>query len=151
MNFIDMAMIKYRKAVAADFELIFQIKVNSIKPYVDEIWGWENNVQLEYHRKDFYPENILIVSDFNDNEVGFVDTVEYEESIFIKSILIHHSAQGNGLGTKIITDLIQESSVKNKPIALKVFKINKRARKLYEKLGFKIVGQTTFHHQMLCV
>jgi ribosomal protein S18 acetylase RimI-like enzyme len=147
-NYIFNAMVKFRDATDADFELAFQIKENSIKPYIEKIWGWDDKVQREYHKNDFKPEHIQIILDNNNNEIGLLNTTEDNESIYIKSILIHHAAQGTGIGTKIITAIIERSRLTNKRIELQVFKINERAKGLYEKLGFVTIGQTEWHYQM---
>ncbi len=143
-------MIRYRKATDTDFELTFQIKTHSIRPYVETIWSWDDQVQLDYHVKDFKPENIQIILDNNDKEIGLINVTENDELTYIKSILIHSSAQGKGVGTKVTTDIIQRSRLANKRVELQVFKINKLARVLYEKLGFKITGQTDLHYKMTC-
>lgn len=141
-------MIQYRKATDKDFELALQIKSRSIKIYIDKIWGWDDTVQLEYHRNDFNPATLQIILDNHGHEIGLLDVREDDGLIYIKSILIDHSAQGKGIGTQILTKIIQQSAQSNKKIELQVYKINEKARKLYERLGFKIIGQTELHYQM---
>lgn len=141
-------MIQYRKATDKDFELALQIKSRSIKIYIDKIWGWDDIVQLEYHRNDFNPATLQIILDNHGHEIGLLDIREDDGLIYIKSILIDHSAQGKGIGTQILTKIIQQSAQSNKKIELQVYKINEKARKLYERLGFKIIGQTELHYQM---
>lgn len=141
-------MIQYRKATDKDFELALQIKSRSIKIYIDKIWGWDDTVQLEYHRNDFNPATLQIILDNEGHEIGLLDVREDDDLIYIKSILIDHSAQGKGIGTQILTKIIQQSAESNKKIELQVYKINEKARKLYERLGFKIIGQTELHYQM---
>ncbi len=142
-------MIKYRPATTADFELTLQLKAHSIKPYISEIWGWDDAVQLEYHKHDFVAEHMQIILDRHDQEIGLIDKVETRKLIFIKSILIDHSVQRNGIGTKVMNDIIQHALLADKPIELQVFKINIIAKKFYEKLGFIIKGSTALHYQMI--
>jgi ribosomal protein S18 acetylase RimI-like enzyme len=141
--------IKYRKATGRDFEVTFQIKVHSIKPYIEKIWGWEDKAQLEYHIKDFEQNHIQIILDDDSNELGLLTITEDSRSINLKSILIHSDVQRTGIGTKIIKDIIQRARSTNKSIELQVFKINGRAKNLYERLGFVVTGQTEFHYQMI--
>lgn len=140
-------MISFRNAGAADFDLIFEIKKHSIKPYVEKIWGWDEGVQLNHHTRDFAPDHIRVILN-DDREIGILDVVETADSICINSILIHETAQGNGVGTQIVSGIIQQANQRNKAVQLQVFKINHRAKKLYEKLGFVICGQTDIHYQM---
>lgn len=66
---------------------------------------------------------------------------EQENEIPLASIRLLPKFQNRGIGTKIILDLIEKS---NKPVKLKVLKVNP-ARKLYERLGFKVSGETETH------
>lgn len=141
-------MIEYRKATNKDFKLALQIKSRSIRIYIHAIWGWDDNVQLDYHKKDFDPETIRIVLDALGNEIGLLDVRENGDIIYIKSILLDHSAQGKGIGTQILSEIIQQSNLSDKRIELQVYKINEKAKKLYERLGFRIIGETELHYQM---
>jgi RimJ/RimL family protein N-acetyltransferase len=44
--------------------------------------------------------------------------------------------------------LIRDVLSHRRPVELGVFKINVRARRLYERLGFTVVGETETHHRM---
>ena len=141
-------MIQFRNATEADFDLTFQIKETSIKPYIEHIWGWDEEVQLDFHAKDFKPEQVQILIDEHGCDIGLLVVTEDDSSICVKSILLCNHAQGKGIGTVVLSGLIEQARSKAKPIELQVFKVNERARALYEKLGFGIVGQTKHHFQM---
>jgi ribosomal protein S18 acetylase RimI-like enzyme len=140
-------MHSYRQATLSDFELTFHIKSGSIKPYVEAIWGWDEQVQLSFHTREFDPKTTQIILDDN-RVIGLLSTTENADSIYVKSILIHHSAQKNGVGTAIMTDIIQRAQVAGKRVELQVYKVNQRAKKFYERLGFGVTGQTDLHYQM---
>jgi len=144
--FID--RIRVRNATDADFDLTFQIKKTSIKPYIEKIWGWEDAVQIEFHIKDFKPEKIKILLDENNDAIGLLITTEDDTHIYIQSLLLCENAQGKGIGTEILHELIKQAKSKSKQIELQVFKVNKRAKALYERLGFSTTGQTAFHYRM---
>jgi RimJ/RimL family protein N-acetyltransferase len=141
-------MILFRNATDADFDLTYQIKKTSLKPYIEKIWGWNEEVQLDFHIKDFKPEEIKILQDEDGDDIGLLITSEDNISLCIKSILLTNNAQGNGVGTAVLADLIEQARSGNKRIELQVFKVNERAQKLYERLGFRVVGETELHYQM---
>ncbi len=58
------------------------------------------------------------------------------------------SAQGGDIGTAVISRLIDQAST-NKRLELQVLKVNARAKKLYERLGFKTTGEKELHYQMV--
>ncbi|PKK36730.1 hypothetical protein BWI96_10140 [Siphonobacter sp. SORGH_AS_0500] len=140
-------MISYRQSDDNDFELTFRIKTNSTRQLVEKIWGWDNTVQLEFHKRQFDPNKIKIIINEN-HEVGYISTLVNDYSIFIESILIETSFQGKKIGTKVLLDVIKNAIEQKKNIELQVFKINDRAKKLYESLNFQTVGQTELHYKM---
>lgn len=64
--------------------------------------------------------------------------------IYIDSIGVSPDHQGKGIGSGLIKNLIEEFVyIKGKKLGLLVEKENTGAKKLYLKLGFKIVGEKT--------
>lgn len=63
---------------------------------------------------------------------------------YIDCIGVHPDWQGKGIGSKILQFLIDEYvSKRNKTLGLLVDKDNPNAKRLYLKLGFESVGETT--------
>jgi RimJ/RimL family protein N-acetyltransferase len=141
-------MVRFRDATQADFEVTYAIKRSSIRPYVEMIWGWNEEAQLDFHKKDYDPRQIKILVDQDHNAVGLLSVTEDESVLTIKSILLFEKAQGGGIGTEVISRLIDQARSTNKRLELQVLKVNARAKKLYERLGFKTTGETEFHYQM---
>lgn len=141
-------MIAFRNATNADFNLTYQIKTASIKPYIEQIWGWDEAVQLNHHVQDFKPDQIKILINEDGDDIGLLSVIEDEASVLIKNLLLRKIAQRNGVGTAVLNELIEHAKLSNKKIELQVFKVNERAKALYERLGFTIVGQTEHHYQM---
>jgi ribosomal protein S18 acetylase RimI-like enzyme len=140
-------MISYRQANENDFDLTLKIKSHSLRQYIEQIWGWDANVQLEYHRKQFNPKQIRIILD-NNKEVGLIDMEENIDNIFIANILIEQEFQEKGIGRNVLVDIIGKAVEQNKRIELQVFKINTRAKRLYEELGFSVTGETDLHYKL---
>ncbi len=77
-------------------------------------------------------------------KASFVD--DLRDTIYISSVFIHPEHRGNGYGEKmlnLIVKLIKNDNAAKKicRIILEVKKFNKPAYKLYEKIGFKIIGK----------
>jgi len=141
-------MIRVRNATDADFDLTFEIKKTSIKPYIEKIWGREDAVQLEFHVKDFSPKKTKILVDENNDAFGFFVTTEDDRQIYLDNLLLGNNAQGQGIGTEMLHELIMQAKSRSKQIKLQVFKVNTRARALYKRLGFNTTRQTESHYQM---
>ncbi len=137
---MDLSALSYKQATTADMELTFRIKSNSLRPYVEKVWGWDENVQRQYHKENFHPKNIkLLVLD--NKEIGYLETEYTEQGLYISNLLVEQSFQNMGLGTKVLNMLIDEANSKNKTLHLEVLKVNTRAKDLYERLGFKLTGE----------
>ena len=64
---------------------------------------------------------------------------------YIDCIGVNPVAQGKGIGTKLLQFLIEEFVEKrNETLGLLVDRDNPNAKKLYLKLGFKIIGEKAF-------
>lgn len=62
----------------------------------------------------------------------------------IGNICIKPEYQNKGIGTAILKEIIFENKEKN--IILQAFKINERAIKLYEKIGFEKTDENNTHY-----
>ena len=73
----------------------------------------------------------------DDERVGRLRLVRTEEETELAGIQLRPDAQGRGLGTALVRSLQEEG----RPVTLGVERDNPRARALYERLGFALVGQ----------
>ncbi len=162
----------YRPATPEDIDLTYRIKTRSIKPYVRDIYGWDEDFQISFHRKTFNPANtrILLLKNLmpdmslpqampeRDAIFGYIE-VEYRKAeIFLANILIDEDFQGRGLGMTIMHELIREAETAGerdktdggggRPLRLEVFRINRRARTFYERLGFRVTGRDKIKYIM---
>lgn len=64
--------------------------------------------------------------------------------VYIDCVGVHPNQQGKGIGSKIFAFLIDQYVIKQKQIlGLLVDYDNPKAEKLYQKLGFEIIGEKT--------
>ncbi len=116
---------------------------------IDE-WRHHNTVDPVYQLKIIDPQELTfeinekyykIVKD--EEIVGFIGIKEYQSEIYLYRFFIKEEFRNQGLGTKALNLLIEESKRKNKDLSLDVMGDNK-ARDLYERLGF-----VTQSHKMI--
>ena len=138
--------ITFRQIKIKDFEFLWQLHNAALKKYIAATWGWDEDWQRRDFEEKFNPgEGEIVVVDGED--AGFLRVGEKETETFLISIRLLPKFQNRGIGTKLIKDLLAESKAKNKPVHLHVLKVNP-ARRLYEKLGFKIVEEMETHFLM---
>lgn len=139
-------MYSLRAATDDDYAFLERLHMATMKELVTRVWGWDEADQAARFRAAFVPERgRIIVVDGRD--VGTLWTERRPGNIFIANIEIAPEHQGQGLGTAVIGDLVADARRQGLPVALQVLKPN-RARRLYERLGFAITGETATHYLM---
>jgi ribosomal protein S18 acetylase RimI-like enzyme len=135
--------INFRQIEAKDFEFLWRLHNAALKDYVAQTWGWNDEHQRQMFEREFSADKGKVIV-FKGKDAGFLWIIERETETFLVSIRLLPEFQNKKIGTKIITDLLAKSE---KPVTLQVLKINP-ARRLYERLGFEIVGETETHFLM---
>jgi len=138
--------VAFRQANQTDYQWLYDLKVTSMRQYVEEVYGWDDIIQKKYFDEDFRPDDITIVV-VEGSDAGMFELSRDSEGYFMKRIEVHPRYQGRGVGTKIIQEIIRQASSVEEDVRLMVFKVNP-ARNPYERLGFKVVEETKTHYKM---
>jgi len=129
-----------------DYQFGFDIKKTTLGEYIEKTWGdWNEEEQLNFYKKEFVIDNCFIVKNNNIN-IGWLKIIETDEIVDINQLFILPEYQNKGIGGKILNDIMENGINNNKRINLQVLKCNKKAQKLYEKLGFMIDDETETHY-----
>jgi ribosomal protein S18 acetylase RimI-like enzyme len=130
-----------RGATEADREFLWSLHALAMRGPVERTWGWDEDFQKGYFEENFDPdERQIVVVDGRD--AGVLQTERSEDSLFLANVEILPAFQGRGVGTGIVRDLLAEARARDLPVTLQVLKENPRARRLYERLGFVVTGET---------
>jgi ribosomal protein S18 acetylase RimI-like enzyme len=140
--------IDYRAAQTEDYEFLFSLHREVMREYVEYTWGvWDDVVQRDDFRKQFIPSHLQIIQ-FQGRDIGVLFIEDRVEEIFIASLEILPEYQRQGIGSSVMQGLFEAAAKQNKPVALQVLKVNRRARSLYQRLGFGITGENDTHYIM---
>ena len=82
------------------------------------------------------------------DSIGFLDVEHRDDSLFVRNIKISATAQGRGLGSRIMGDLQATAAKLGFVVVLHVFRVNTRAYEFYEKLGFVHTGESETHFKL---
>ena len=124
-----------RRASASDFDLTFAIKKSAGGQYIRDVFGWDEQVQLGFHRVQFSPQNTRLIVQ-NDAVVGWISVVDHEDYTTIEELYVLPESQRKGIGTSVLREVIEYVRLRNVPLRLRVFDINRGGIRLYERLGF---------------
>lgn len=135
-----MTSISLRPAVPADAEFCYQLHKAAMGEYISAIWGWDEPVQRDFHARAFGPGRWQIIT-VAGADVGMLD-VEYRPGeIYLSRIEIHPGHQGHGIGTRLISAILDEAAQKGQDLVLDVLAVNHRALALYYRLGMTEVAR----------
>lgn len=138
-------MYKLVKASKKDIPRLIKYKNDIIYMYSKDLVEDERNKIDEYvitsvneMFKDYY--NIII----DDKIIGSILLKDMPQGKLIDEIYIEKEFRNNGIGTDIIRKMLEN----NRNIYLWVYKENKKAISLYNRLGFIIVDETDSRYYM---
>ncbi len=135
-----------RPAAHADRGFLYRLHVAAMKDVVAQVWGWDEAWQRQYFDDHFDPSHARIVV-VDGVDIGVVAVEWREDAAFLAGIEILPEYQGRGLGAAVIRDVIADAAARGLPVTLRVLKVNP-ARRLYERLGFTVTGETDTHYLM---
>ncbi len=129
-----MTPVALRPATSADSEFCFQLHKAAMGGYITAIWGWDEQRQRDFHTRSFNPGRWQIIT-ADGTDIGMID-VEYRAAeIYLSRIEISPDHQGHGIGTRLVSALIDEARQNGQDLVLDVLTVNHRAQALYQRLG----------------
>jgi ribosomal protein S18 acetylase RimI-like enzyme len=136
-----------RGATDADREWLYELNRAAVREYVAATWGiWDEQFQRQRFSELFSAERFQVIRQ-DGVDIGVLEVRREAHRLYLGEIALLPEHQSNGIGTEVISDLVAEADAALLPVELQVLKVNP-ARRLYERLGFEVVGQTETHFQM---
>ena len=137
-----------RPASGDDVEFAFSALRASMRSYIEATWGmWDEPWQRQRFFESFVPATHQIIVDESGRSIGCLAVEEHPDHVFLARIFLLPEAQGRGIGTRLVRTLLDSAHRRGLPVALTILKVNP-ARRLYERLGFAVVGETETHFRM---
>lgn len=140
--------IKFRKCNYNDVDFILELKELCFKWYIEIIYGWDINIQKEktIQELDEHIDDMRIVT-LDNKDIGITTFYEEDGIYVVGMIMIHPNYQNRGIATNIINEYINAAKQDQKKIEIKTYK-NNPAKRLYERLGFKLDNEDETHVYM---
>ena len=126
-----------RPVTLADFDATLAIKKEALGQYIAQVWGWDDEIQRQYHQSHYHPGNIVLLL-CDGQSAGFLETADIPDSLSIINLLLLPKFQSRGIGTQVLKQLLQQAATAGQVVYLEVLKVNIRAYNLYHRLGFVI-------------
>src|SRR5262245_17796181 len=133
-------MIETRQATVNDTDLLWSVFRASMEDYITQTRGeWNEEREESQFRNQLDLAASRVISS-NHLEVGFIMAPIIEGALWIHTLCIALEHQNRGIGTEWIRSVIAEAEKQEMELFLSVLKVN-RARRLYERLGFKVIEE----------
>ena len=132
--------IALRPATPADAEFCYQLHKAAMGEYITAIWGWDEQVQRAFHEGAFNPHRWQIITT-GQAGIGMLDVDYRAGEIYLSRIEIYPGHQGHGIGSRIISALLEEAQRQGQDLVLDVLTVNPRAQALYRRLGLTEVAR----------
>lgn len=138
-----------REARTEDKKEIYELFTASIYPYVEEIWGWDEEFQKNDFADSFASIEQYKVIEVEGRFAGFIQINEEGNVLNLAEIHLLPEMQGKGIGGSIIQSVINAASDRKMEAQIGVFKRNQRAYELYQRLGFEKICETDTHYILI--
>lgn len=141
MSPISTAPIQRRPAREADLQFLLQLRAATMGPYRQAAGLSESPTDRQ--------EKVLLhfgsaeVLEIDGRPIGLLKVLRQHEQWEMLQLQLSPEVQGNGLGTRLVSDLLAQAAAANVPLSLSVLKMNPACR-LYQRLGFKIISESEF-------
>jgi len=132
--------ISLRPATLEDYDFLWRLHCTTMRAYVEPIWGWDEARQRGLFAERFVVERLQVV-EADGAAIGALSVQWSADLLFLKRINLAPELQNQGIGTKLIQDLLVEADERGVAVELSVLRSNP-ARRLYERLGFVVVRET---------
>jgi len=111
------------------------------REYVIATYGaWDPQWQRERFNQRFAPGNIRVLR-LDGQDIGILWVEEKDGTLFLGNLHILPELQRQGLGTAAVRIFLADVSERGLGAILQVLRVNP-ARRFYERLGFRITGET---------
>ena len=132
-----------REATQADRDFLWGVQRRAMRPVVEATWGWDEAFQARHFAERFATVDWFIVS-VDGADVGALRFTVQGDHVFLANVALLPEHQGRGIGTQLVNIVLEEANRLNLSVRLQVLKAN-RARRLYERLGFQVYGESETH------
>lgn len=137
-----------RRATPGERTWIEDVHVAALGPVALVGYGWTAERLRAQFRSEVSPLTCLVISTHDttgDRDVGYVSIVDRRHHWYIDAFAIAPKFQKKGVGGAALRAILEDAGTL--PVRLSVLRTN-RARSLYLRLGFRILGGDQHREQM---
>ena len=133
-----------RPATVDDIDLIYDLRVKTMKPFFDGALGWNEVKEREKAADELTNAEIVMIGQ---KRIGVIKVIPRADELHFHQIQILPEHQKRGIGAELVRRVIKRSEKSNRPITLFVMK-DTPAKRLYEQFGFSVTNDFEYNCRM---
>lgn len=124
----------------------FEAKRAALGPYIIQRWGWDETLQLRFHRERFAEKPFFRIV-CHDRSIGTVSVKRLVDHVRFGEFYLFPEHQRQGLGSRVLRHCLTLADAAELPVRLEYLKWNPVGT-LYKRYGFAVTGETEIHWLM---
>ena len=110
-------------------------------------WDEKRHVR---HASECWDLGHISIIEVGGERVGMIQILDHTGFVEIGEIQIQPSHQNRGIGSRILSDIVNQAHKRGKSVKLSVALKNERAYEFYQRCGFQHAAQTETHNELQC-
>jgi ribosomal protein S18 acetylase RimI-like enzyme len=128
-----------RPATASDRDFLYGLHCATMREAIAQTWGWDETWQRTDFEARFQRCEVSVI-EIDGRATGAVWLEWRPAELYVTDLQILPELQGRGAGTAVLREIIAKAATLGIPVALQVLRVNRRAQRLYERLGFRVTA-----------
>lgn len=137
--------ISFQQAQLSDIPFLLSLRKKTMNEYLQAAGILTSD---EYHLariKEYFADSLII--QVNNKGVGLIKLSKQSDKLHIRQFQILPLLQNKGIGSNVLTLIIQKAKAIKLPVTLNVI-LSNPAKKFYERHGFTVTGRNDLEYQM---
>jgi ribosomal protein S18 acetylase RimI-like enzyme len=139
--------VRLRLPKPRDYSFALALYLDGAETHLTKIGRWDRRRLTAQFRRGYRSSQARILC-AEGKDIGWMQVAELAGRLHLRQLHLLAPFRGNGIGTKLIREVLTRGAALRKPVTLDVLHGNP-ARSLYLRLGFKQTGQDADKIQMI--
>jgi GNAT superfamily N-acetyltransferase len=135
----DRPDVRLTPAGDGDFEALLSLRLAAMRESLERVGRFDPQRARERLSRGYQPAHTRHILRRGEL-VGFVVVVPREEGWLIDHLYIHPSAQGEGIGSWVLKQVLAEADAAHKPVSVTALK-HSDANRFYQRHGFELQAE----------
>ncbi|MGE0623241.1 MAG: GNAT family N-acetyltransferase [Pseudomonadales bacterium] len=137
--------VTFRDVTDADFEWLITLRQETMGPHLERSGRPLSPAEDRRRVQQDYQHIQILETD--GVSIGMLKVIKTRDAWKVVQIQIVPDHQGRGIGSQVLAGLLAKAADADAPVVLSVLRVNP-AKRLYERLGFRVVGEKPWAFEM---